>query len=96
VAAEMVVRQPQEIDGADQHHEIDSDEVRGEQDGNHPEHERSDDAVLKSLFLLVLGEPEDEDGEHHRVVSAQQAFEGDEQRDGDEICGCYIQGNCKC
>ena len=32
-------------------------------------------------------EPEDQHGQHHRVVGAEQSFEGDEQGDGDEIGG---------
>ena len=49
------------------------------------EREGAEDAVAQRLFLLLLGQAEDEDGEHHRVVGAQQPFERDQQADGDEV-----------
>jgi hypothetical protein len=43
-----------------------------------PEDECPDDAVPQGLALLVLGQAEDQDGQDHRIVRAQQAFEDDE------------------
>ena len=96
VAGEMVVRQPHQVNGADEHHEIDSDEIGRQQDGEDAEDERADDAVVERLFLLAFRKPEDEDGEDHGVVGAQQSFERDEQRDGYEISSSDFQDNCKC
>jgi hypothetical protein len=91
VPGEVVVRQPEQIRRPDQHHELNLDEIDGKQDRHDAERKGADDAVLERFLLLALRKTEDEDGEDHRVVSAQQAFERHEQRDGDEISGFDIQ-----
>ena len=50
-----------------------------------PEDEGADDAVAQRRALLLRRQAEDQHRQHHRVVGAQQAFEQDEQGDGEEI-----------
>ena len=61
------------------------DQVRRKHRRDDAEDEGADDAVAQRLPLLLLGQAQHEDGQHHGVVGAEQAFEHDEQRDGDEI-----------
>ena len=49
------------------------------------------DPVAQRLALLGPGQPQHQYGENHGVVGAQQPFEGDEQRDGDEIGAGDVQ-----
>jgi hypothetical protein len=43
------------------------------------------------LLVLSLGKAQHHDGHHQGVVRAEQAFEGDEECDGDEIGGREVQ-----
>ena len=86
-AEEVVVRQPQQVEPADQLHEPQLDHVRGKHRRRDAERERADDAVAQRLPLLLLGQAEHEHRQHHGVVGAQQSFEHDEQGDGDEVTG---------
>ena len=55
------------------------------------ERERAEDAVAQRLLLLRLRQAEHQDGQDHRVVGAEQAFERDEQGDGDEVGRLDVQ-----
>ena len=72
----------QEVPRTDELYPVELDEMDGQYRRERPEHERSHDAVTQRLALLVLGQPQNQDREHHRVVRAQQAFEDDEKADG--------------
>ena len=80
-----VYDQVQQVAGADQLHPAELDQVDGEQRRDGAERERADDAVAQRLLLLRFGKAEHQDRQHHRVVGAQQAFERDQQADGDEV-----------
>ena len=81
----MVVRQPQQVCGTEQHDELNVLQPDGEQDGEDPKREGTDDPIAERLALLPFREAQDEHGQHHGVVRAEESFEGDEQSDCDEI-----------
>ena len=57
----------------------------GEQRRQDAEEEGSENAVAKRFLLLFPRQPEHENGQHERVVGAQQALEQDEEGDGQKI-----------
>ena len=82
---EVIERQPQQVRRANQHHELNLDEIDSQQDRDDAKAERADDAVLQRFALLPFGKAENENCQHHRVVRAEETFERDQQGDGDEI-----------
>src|SRR5688572_23100542 len=88
---EMVVRQVEEIDRAQQHDDLNVLQPHREQDRDDAEGKRADDAVAKRLALLGFWQAKDQHGEHHGVVSAEQAFESDEKSNCEEVGGRDVQ-----
>ena len=62
-----------------------SDEIDGQQRGEHPERETADQAVAEGRLVLAAGQAEHHDRHHQRVVGAQEAFQRHQGADGDEI-----------
>src|SRR5579862_8252628 len=81
----MLVRQVQEVRAAEELYPAQLDEIHREQRRDGAKRKSAHDAVAQRLALLLFRKTEREDGQHHRVVGAQQAFEQHEQRDGDEV-----------
>ena len=77
---EVLVRQPEQVQAADELHQRQLDHVRRKDDRQAAESEGADDAVPQRLLLLAPRQAEHEHGEHHGVVRAEQAFEEDEQK----------------
>ena len=82
---EVLVRQIQQVQRAEQLHDRQLDQVDREQDGNDAERERADDAVAERLRCWSTRQPEHEHREHERVVGAEQPFEHDEQTNRQEV-----------
>ena len=78
-AEEVVVRQPQQVQPADQLHEAQLDHVRRKHRRRDAEHEGAEDAVPQGLALLLFGQAQHQHGQDHGVVGAQQTLEHDEQ-----------------
>jgi hypothetical protein len=91
MAREVSVRQSEQVGGADQHHELQLNEIDREHDRRDPEGERPNDAISKGLALLALGKPQNEHSQNHGVVRAEQPFQRNEQPDGDEIRRLNVQ-----
>src|SRR5262249_21198605 len=82
---EMSIGQIQEISSAEELHPADLDQIDGQQGGNSSKDEGTEDAVAQGFLLLRIRQAEDEHGQHHRVVRAEEPFERDEQRDGGKV-----------
>src|SRR5205823_2175499 len=78
-APEMAVDEIQKIRGADQLHRSQTNEKCRENRRDGPKRKGSEDPVTKRLALLWFREPEDQDGEDHGIVGAQQPFERDKR-----------------
>jgi hypothetical protein len=61
------------------------DQVDREPRRNQAENEGADQAVGECLLVGVLGQAKHHDGDHERVVRAQQALQNDQKADGDEV-----------
>ena len=81
----MAIHQIQQIAAAEQLHESQLNQVLGEQRRDRPERKRAGHAVAEGFSLASLGQAEHEDRKDHRVVSAEEPFEGYQHCDGDEI-----------
>ena len=79
-AEEVLEGEIEQIGGADQLHPAERDQLDREQRREDAERERADDAVAQRLLLLCARQAEDQDGQHQRVVGAEQALEQHEQR----------------
>ena len=84
-AEEVRVRQIKQVERADELDPGHRQQVNGEQRREDAECEGSEDAVTQGLALLMTRQPEHEDGQHERVVGAEQALQHDQQRDGYEV-----------
>jgi hypothetical protein len=84
-AEEVLVRQVQQVECAQQLDPGQRQEMDREQRREDSKEERSEDAVPERLLLLVPGQTEHQNREHERVVGAQQSLEQHQERDGDEI-----------
>ena len=82
---EVLIRQPEQIGRAQQLHERQPNHVERRAAWPCPEEEGAEDAVAQGRLLLVTRQPEHQHRQNHRVVGAQQAFEQDQQGDGDEV-----------
>ena len=89
----MTVGEMQKVDGPHQLHPSKLDEVDREERCNGSKRERADNTVSKRLALLDFRKSEDQNRQHHRVVGAQQSFEGDQERDGEKV-GRLNQSPC--
>jgi hypothetical protein len=87
----MVVRQVEEIRGAQQHDELNVLQPHREQYRDDAEDKRADDAVAERLALFGLRQAKDQHGQHHGVVSAEQAFESNEKGNCEEVGGSDVQ-----
>jgi hypothetical protein len=83
----MGIGEIQQIQAAEQFYPSKLDEVHGEDRRHDPENEGTDQTVLQRLIVAILRQPEDHHRDHERVVGAQQAFERDQQTNGDKIGG---------
>ncbi len=79
VLAEMLHRQVQQVEAADQLHPTEGDQIGSGRRRSGPEGEGAGDAVAQGLGLLILGQAEDANRQHHGVVGAQHALEEDQQ-----------------
>ena len=68
-----------------QHHDLHLDEVNGQQRGEDPEGEPAPGCRIAGPSWSSFGKAQDHDGHDQRVVGAEEAFEDDEQSDGDEV-----------
>ena len=89
----MPVDQIEQITGAGELHPAELNEIDGQQRRHGTERKGAADPVSQRFALLRLGKAEHENREHHRVVGAQQSFEGDQERDGEKV-GRLNQSPC--
>ena len=57
----------------------------GQQGGKNSERERAEDAVAQRLALVGAGQAEHQDGQHQRVVGAEQTLQEHQQPDGEKV-----------
>ncbi len=91
VSQEVLIRQIQQVEPAEQLHPGDLDHVGRKHGRGNAEGERADNAVAQRFPLLVPRQPQDEHRHHHRVVGTEEAFERHEQPDGDEVSSLNVQ-----
>ena len=82
---EVLPGQIQQVAAAEQLHPRDPDQIDGEHGGQDAQAEAADQSVAEGLLLIASWQAQHHDGHDQRVVGAEEAFEGDEQGDGNEI-----------
>ena len=82
---EVLDREVKKIEAAGQLHPRHVDQVDREPRRNQAENEGADQAVGERLLVGAPGQAKHHDGDHERVVRAQQAFQNDQKADGDEV-----------
>ena len=90
---EVPVDEIQEVASADELHHRHPDHVCRENSGDASECEGADDSVSKRLALLGFRKAEDQDGQHERVIGAEQAFERDQEPDREKVGGLNHVGS---
>ena len=75
--------------------QADREQVDGEQRRQDAEDEGAEDAVAQRLLLLVARQPEHENGQHQRVVGAEQPLEQDEQGDREQVGGVEVHSGAR-
>jgi hypothetical protein len=85
LAAKVSVGQIQQVQPTEQLHQNQTNEIHGQQRGQHPKNKAADQAVLKRWLVLTARQPEHHDRHDQRVIGAEQPFKCHQRADGDEI-----------
>src|SRR6185436_893745 len=81
----MRVRQIHQVKPAGELHPAELDQIDREQGRKDAKAEGADQSVAKRGLTLLFRQPKDHHRDNEGVVGAEQPFEGDEERDGDEV-----------
>src|SRR5262249_15587035 len=82
---EVAIHEGHEVSGANELDPAELYEKRRQGKRSGPKGKRPNDAVAERFTLLSLWKAEDQDRENHRVVGAEQPFEGHQQHHRQEI-----------
>jgi hypothetical protein len=85
VSEEVLVGQVEKIQASKELHEVELNQVVGGARGQRAKSEGAQDPIAQGLALFMARKTQHQNRQHQRVVRTEQAFEHDQQADGDEI-----------